>query len=424
MSPSWPLVASTDSLFSPFAANYRLVTFSPQPSAASDTAARLSEAFRARFGSDPIISRAPGRVNIIGDHTDYNDGFVLPAAVDRYCWVAASPRTDGRLVVYAENNNHRVEADLDSLDTFQGEHWARYPFGVAWALQQAGRPIRPCNLLIHGEVPIGSGLSSSAAIEVSTALALLSQANPAHNLDRTQLALICQRAENEFVGARCGIMDQFIAAHGRADSALTLDCRSLEFQPVQLPANIAIVVCNSMVKHEIAASGYNTRRAECEEGVRRLQSLLPQNKITALRDVSLSALELHSGDLPETIYRRCRHVTSENARVLDAVASLERNDLQSLAQLMAASHKSLRDDFEVSCPELDILVELAADQPSVFGSRMMGGGFGGCTIHLVANEAVEMFIADMQKNYEARTGIHPEIYNFHVAQGAETLDSK
>jgi galactokinase len=400
------------------------VTLSFHPSTASDTAARLTEAFRARFHAEPTISRAPGRVNIIGEHTDYNDGFVLPAAIDRYCWVAASPRPDRRLVIYAENTNQQAEADLDTLDAFQGEHWSRYPVGVAWALSRAGERVDGCNLYIRGEVPIGSGLSSSAAIEVSVALALLSQANLGQDLDRTQLALLCQRAENEFVGARCGTMDQFIAAHGQADAALLLDCRSLQSRPVHLPPNIALVVCNSMVKHEIAASGYNTRRAQCEEGVRRLQFLLPQNKITALRDVSFSDLGRHRADLPETIYRRCRHIISENARVLHAVASMERGDLKSLSDSMASSHKSLRDDFEVSCPELDLLVELAANQPSVFGSRMMGGGFGGCTIHLVASDAVQVFIANMKEKYEGRTGIRPEIYNFRVAQGAETLDSK
>jgi galactokinase len=381
------------------------------------TVRRLSQAFHSRFGGTGRISRAPGRVNLIGEHTDYNDGFVLPAAVNLSCWVGGAPRTDRKLVVYAENVDQQVEVELEAIPGWKGPGWARYPLGVAWSLQETGRQVKGRNLYILGEVPLGSGLSSSAAIEVATALALLDEGE--RFVDRTELALLCQRAENEYVGARCGIMDQFIACRGQAGHALLLDCRSLERRPIPLPPDVAMVVCNSMVKHDISVSGYNVRREECEEGVRLLKAVLPT--IAALRDLTSAQLEEFRQLLPERIYRRCRHVVTENGRVLKAVSALEGQNMQLLSRCMSESHKSLRDDFEVSCPELDALVEITDAQPGIVGARMMGGGFGGCTINLVRAQNAEAFVTAVAAGYEKRMGMAPEIYSLGAGEGAETI---
>ena len=283
------------------------------------TTSEISQKFHQRFGESGKIFRAPGRVNLIGEHTDYNQGFVLPAAIDLSCWVAASHRPDNKLVIYSENFHEQIEVALDDNQNWPTKGWAAYPLGVAWALQQTGFSLQGTNLSITGDVPLGSGLSSSAAIEVAIALALLD--NSDRTLDRTQLALLCQRAENEFVGARCGIMDQFIACHGKAGHSVLLDCRSLESRLIPIPQDVALVVCNSMVKHEIAANEYNKRRAECEEGVLLLKAALPS--IQALRDVSSEQLKFHKKLLPPLIYKRVRHVVTEIERTLLASAALE-----------------------------------------------------------------------------------------------------
>lgn len=379
---------------------------------------QLPEDFRARFGSPPTLYRAPGRVNLIGEHTDYNDGFVLPAAIEFYCWVAAAPRSDRTLVIHSENFNETVEANLDSISSPAKKHWSNYPLGVAWALEGTGKRLRGASILVSGDVPLGSGLSSSAAIEVAAGFALLHQSG--HPIDRIELARLCQKAENEFAGARVGIMDQFISCHGRASHALMLDCRSLEFTLVKLPPGFQLVICNTMVKHEVASSEYNLRRAECEEGVRTLRTVLPG--IRALRDVTLSALEEHSEILDPKVYARCRHVATENARVKSAVQAFETGDIRALGPLMCDSHRSLREDYEVSCPELDLMVDIAAAQRGVIGARMTGGGFGGCTINLVESDAVDAFKQNVAAEYSSKTGLHPEIFVSTACDGAGQVD--
>jgi galactokinase len=282
---------------------------------------------------------------------------------------------------------------------------------------QAGYPMKGCSLYIAGEVPLGSGLSSSAAIEVATALALLENSDT--SMDKKSLALLCQRAENEYVGARCGIMDQFIACHGQRNHAVLLDCRSLEGRVIPMPEDVTLVVCNTMVKHELAANEYNKRRAECEEGVRLLKQVMPE--IEALRDVSSAQLESHRDLLPKVIYRRCRHVVTEDERTLKAAKAFESGELGPLGRWMAESHESLREDYEVSCRELDVLVDIAGKQRGVLGARMTGGGFGGCTINLVAQEAVDTFCEVMAKEYEDQTGLKPEIYSLKAADGAQSV---
>jgi galactokinase len=379
------------------------------------TVLQLLESFRARFGTASTIYRAPGRVNLIGEHTDYNDGFVLPAAIGFCCWVAVAPRVDRKLVIHSENFNETVEISLDSLAPLGKKHWANYPAGVAWALEQSGKRLSGANVFIAGEVPLGAGLSSSAAIEVAVGFALLDQSG--HRVDRFELAKLCQRAENEFVGARVGIMDQFVSCSGRAAHALLLDCRSLEFELVKLPADVQLVICNTMVKHEISSGEYNTRRAECEEGVRKLQVAFPG--IRALRDVTLGQLEGHRRLLAPKVFSRCRHVITENARVIEAVKAFKKGDLKALGPLMRDSHQSLRDDYEVSCKELNMMTELAAAQRGVIGARMTGGGFGGCTINLVETSAVDDFKRQVSAQYLAKTGLLPEIYVSAASEGAQ-----
>jgi galactokinase len=375
------------------------------------------DGFKARFGTAASIYRAPGRVNLIGEHTDYNDGFVLPAAIEFYCWVAAVPRRDGKLVVYSENFNETIEAALDSLSPLAQKHWANYALGVAWALRKAGKPLTGANIYIAGEVPLGAGLSSSAAIEVAVAFALLGESK--NGVDRSELARLCQKAENEFVGARVGIMDQFVSCYGRASHALLLDCRSLEHEFVKLPANLQLVICNTMVRHELASGEYNARRAECEEGVRILRIVLPE--IRALRDVTLSQLEAHRRNLSPTVFARCRHVITENARVNRAVEAFQKGNTKALGPLLQDSHRSLRDDYEVSSKELDLMVEIASAQPGLVGARMTGGGFGGCTINLVESASVPDFRRNLAAEYSSKTGLTPEIYVSPASEGAQQI---
>ncbi len=379
----------------------------------------LQAKFTALFGTTPNVYRAPGRVNLIGEHTDYNDGFVMPAAIRFSCWVASAPRDDHNLVIHSENFADSVEASLKDHIPAPSGKWCDYPLGVAWVLQQAGHNLRGANLLIHGEVPLGAGLSSSAALEISTGFALLD--NSGYQVDRTRLALLCQRAENEFVGARCGIMDQFISCHGQAGHGLMLDCRSLDYQQIPIPRGVNLVICNTMVKHEHGSGEYNVRRAECEEGVRELAEVLPG--ICALRDVTLPQLELNRGRLREVVYKRCRHVITENDRVRAAALALQDCEIKSLGKLMADSHQSLRDDYEVSCAELDLMVNLASQQKGVYGARMTGGGFGGCTINLVNAESTAEFQRDVAAGYQSATGQRPNIYVCKASQGAEMIAS-
>src|SRR5580700_304957 len=377
----------------------------------------ILERFRARFGGDPHVYRAPGRVNLIGEHTDYNDGFAMPAAIEFYCWVAVSTREDRKLSIYSEEFSAAADADLDSASHQPSKTWSDYPVGVALQLEQAGFRLRGANLLIESEVPMGAGLSSSAAIEVATALALADQSG--WSPDRVQLAQLCQKAENEFVGARVGIMDQFVSLHGQEDHALMLDCRALSFESLLIPDSVKLVINNTMVKHELASSEYNRRRADCEEAVRRLAEVLPG--IRALRDVSLEQLERHRHVLTEVIYKRALHIVTENARVLDSAQALRAGDIERFGKRMAESHRSLRDLYEVSCRELDLMVDLAYQQKGVFGARMTGGGFGGATINLVNARHAGEFKEKLAKAYQKETGLVPQIYICKPAEGASAV---
>ena len=361
--------------------------------------------------------RAPGRVNLIGEHIDYNDGFVMPAALDFSTWVKISPLEDRKLKIISENYHDEIEVDLDDPNLRARGRWSDYPVGVAVELERAGHRLRGARLQIRGEVPIGSGLSSSAAIEVATACALV--ANSGLKIDPRELAVLCQRAENEFVGARVGIMDQFISLFGQEQKALLLDCRSLEFRLLPLPDNVRLIICNTMVKHALASSAYNERRAQCEAGVTYMAKFLPG--VTALRDVTIEQLEAHANGLSDVVYRRCRHVITENARVLSAGDALEQGNLDRFGELMAESHRSLRDDYEVSSDELDLMVEIAQPLAGVYGARMTGGGFGGCTVNLVADTHVEEFKERVSQEYERTTTLKPEIYICTAANGAEEV---
>jgi len=338
----------------------------------------------------------------------------MPAAIDFSTCVAVSGRADRSIVIQSDNVSGTAELDLDQPPERGHRHWSDYPFGVAIKLGEAGHRLRGANLLVKGSVPIGSGLSSSAAIEVATALALLD--NSDLTIDRLELAKTCQKAENEFVGARSGIMDQFIACFGKMDHAVMLDCRSLESIPLPIPNDVKLVVCNTMVRHELASGEYNQRREECEAGVRILLQHLPN--VTSLRDVTADDVEHFRSELPEVIYKRCRHVVTENDRVPQAADALRSGNLQTFGQLMAESHRSLRDDYEVSCQELDLMVEFANEVAGVIGARMTGGGFGGCTINLVESNRVDAFKQHVASRYSQAAGKDPEIYVCSAANGA------
>ena len=375
-------------------------------------------AFRDRHGGEPRVFAAPGRVNLIGEHTDYNDGFVLPMAIDRGVVVAAAPRADRRVRVRSINLDADAEIDLDHPGPRRRGMWLDYVEGMARALVARGVPVGGADLVLASDVPPGAGLSSSAALEIAVGLALVQLAG--HEIDGVALALAGQAAEHEYVGTRCGIMDQLIAALGEADHALLIDCRQLEVKRVPLElSRAAVVICDSRVKHELATSAYNTRRAECARGVELLSARLP--RIRALRDVTSADLDRHGDVLPEPIARRCRHVIEENRRTLAAAEAVGRGDVAELGRLLVASHRSLRDDYQVSCDELDVLADVAAATPGVFGGRMTGGGFGGCTVNLVATDAVETFGEAVTSRFEARFGRRPDLFVSRACDGAREL---
>ena len=399
----------------------------------------MVQKFEELFGSPPtFIASAPGRVNLIGEHTDYNDGYVFPVAIDKYLNIAARPRSDRRVVLHALDVNESLVGRLEDWKigspSFRPSAlpltWSRYLIGVASLLQASGKKVAGIDAVITGDVPIGAGLSSSAALSVAATLAFLTAGAeaevPLSEMDKMELAALCQRVEHEFAGVKCGIMDQTISLLGQENRALFLDCRSLAFE--QVPFNLtdhAIAICNTKVKRELAASEYNKRRAECERGVEILRQWLPG--ITSLRDITLADFKKYEEELPALTQKRCRYVIEENTRVVEAASVLKARRQQTdesliaFGNLMNASHDGLRDDYQVSCPELDLLTDIARDITGVVGSRMTGAGFGGCTVSIVHKDAWETFQGRVATEYHEKTGIEPDIYRCHVSNGAQVF---
>jgi galactokinase len=371
----------------------------------------------ARFAAQPAIFVAPGRVNLIGEHTDYAEGFVMPAAIDFATLAAISPRADGKIVIYAQNYDEQKCFEAAALPAKAGQHWSDYPLGVVAILAGEGHAIPPFSLSLWGDVPLGSGLSSSAALEVATALAVLSLTGASY--PGPTLARLCQRAENEFVGANCGIMDQFISANGKEDHALLLDCRDLSFRLAPIPANIALVIANTMVKHSVAGGDYRTRRAESEAACAVIASHRPG--VPFLRDATLADLAQWGHEMEPKSLLRARHIISENLRTLAAAEALAKGDMTEVGRLMAEAHWSYSRDFEGSCAEADVMVELANQLPGLIGARLTGGGFGGCTINLVEQTEAKAFAEALASSYAAKTGIEPQIHICHASDGAHRL---
>ena len=367
-------------------------------------------------GGPVIIRRAPGRVNLIGEHTDYNDGFVLPMALEFAIEMAGRLRPGPFVRVHSRDYGQSVAFRVDRpIEPDPAHLWSNYVRGVLWALAKAGVPLEGMDLAFGGDVPQGAGLSSSAALEVVTAEVVRGLTGFA--IEGPDLARLCQKAENDFVGMKCGIMDQFVSLMGRADHALFLDCRSLEHEliPLELGDHL-IAIVDSGVKHELVGSEYNRRREECGAGVAALRRRFPA--ILALRDATLKDLALCAEELSPTVQKRCRHVITECGRVLESKQALRRGDLARFGRLMNASHDSLRDDYEVSCPEIDLLVDLARAVPGVAGARITGGGFGGCTVNLLAGSALERFKDLVPARYAKETGITPRLFLTRAADGA------
>ncbi len=379
-------------------------------------AALLRDQFEQLFAEKPRLFSAPGRVNLIGEHTDYNDGFVLPMAIERRTFVAGSARLDTLVRVRSRNADSSLEFDLAQPGPKRRGSWLDYVEGTAQALLSAGFAVGGANLLIDSDVPSGAGLSASAALELAVGYALVSLAG-AHDPDRVKLALAGQTAEHTYVGTLCGIMDQYIAALGRADHALLIDCRSLAFTPVPLQLGTAcVLICDTQVKHELSSSAYNERRHQCEEGVGLIAQELAA--VRALRDVSVNAFETLAERLPPVIAKRCRHVLTENARTLAAARLLQSGQLAELGALMYASHASLRDDYEVSCVELDEAVALASTEAGVYGARMTGGGFGGCTVTLLEQSALDRVTCTISRRFSDRFGATPQFLVTQASAGA------
>ena len=376
----------------------------------------LSQKFLALFGAEARFVQAPGRVNLIGEHTDYNDGFVLPAAIQFQTTVAIAPRSDQSLTLLSENYAEQVEFSLEKLPAGPRQHWSDYVIGVAHQLEDLGVRLPGANLLIRGDVPQGSGLSSSASLEAAVCQAFLEVAQ--RTMGMTEIAKLCQRAENNFVGAHCGIMDQFASLHGRAGQLMKLDCRSLEFEyiPFDFP-EYKLILVNSMVSHALAGTEYNIRRLQCEEGVAILQKHFPQAR--SLRDFTLAQIDEYDYELPDLVYRRCAFIIKENQRLLKGCALLSNKDLHRFGQLMYETHEGLSHEYEVSCKELDFLTASAKTFDGVVGARMMGGGFGGCSINIVKSSAEEAFTNYIKAAYEQEFDKTPEVYSTQIQDGAK-----
>ena len=357
---------------------------------------------------------APGRVNLIGEHTDYTGGFVMPMAIEFETKAAIELTADGMLYLSSRNFDETVQYDLANFPAKGRHHWSDYPAGVIGLLRDRGVPVTGLRLELDGNVPPNAGLSSSASVEVATAIAVLQAAKG--TMPPAEIATLCQSAENDFVGGACGIMDQFISVNGRADHALLLDCRSLEYELLKLPESISVVICNSMVKHEVAHGEYGDRRGEVEAGQAALSRVVPHAR--QLRDAMLADLESAKGTMSAESFARCRHIITENARVLQAREALISGDISRFGELMYAAHVSFRDDFAASCYEVDVLVDIARDLPGCWGARITGGGFGGCTVNVVERAQVAAFKQALVASYETKTGIRAECYVSRAADGA------
>ena len=372
---------------------------------------------QARFHAEPEVFVAPGRVNLIGEHTDYAEGFVMPAAINFATLAGISPRTDGKIAIYSENYGEERVFDAADLPSGASKHWSDYPLGVISILAGEGDTIPGFSLSLWGDVPLGSGLSSSAAVEVATALAVTSLIGVSY--PGPVLARLCQRAENEFVGSSCGIMDQFISANGAKDHALLRDCRDLSFKLAPIPPNVALVIANTMVKHAVTGGEYTSRRAEVEAACAVIAS--HRSGIKFLRDCTVEDLEKWGHEMTPNSLKRARHVITENTRTVAAADALIRRDLPQLGRLMAEAHESYSKDFEASCEEADAMVALAQDLPGLIGARLTGGGFGGCTINLVDQSHAAEFVDALGERYAGQIGIVPQIHICHASGGAHKL---
>jgi galactokinase len=382
-----------------------------------DLIQQISDKFRTRFGAEPLLVMSPGRVNLIGEHTDYNEGFVLPAATDKAVVFAVAPRRDTVCHFVSHDYGQEFRCDLHELNR-SPLRWPDYLEGVIDQFVKNGYPVRGFQGVFGGNIPIGAGMSSSAAIEGGLAFALNEMFRL--KIDSLTLVKLAQKAENEFVGVRCGIMDQFINIHGREKKVLKLDCRSLEYEyfPFERP-DLRIVVCDTLVRRELASSEYNVRRRQCEEGVEVLKKYAPG--IRSLRDVGFCLLEEHRAEIDPLVYRRCDYVIRENIRVEEACRDLLTGDFKSFGERMGASHAGLRDGYEVSSPELDALVEAAAKVEGVLGARMMGAGFGGCAISLVIDGAVPELRERVSRDYQASFGRTPNIHVIKIEAGTHVI---
>lgn len=381
------------------------------------TIEQLAESFFSRWKTYPEVwAGAPGRVNILGEHTDYNEGFVFPAAIDRQITIVGSNRTDRKVRIFSTDFDQSSEFELSKIRKSSEVPWSNYVRGVFEQFLKRGEDIAGMDLAVSGNVPVGAGLSSSAAFEVAIAETIRT-AN-ALEMTKIEMALLCQAAEHEFVGVQCGIMDQFVSALAQKGTALFIDCRDLSYRDVQLAGDIKILVCDSRVQRSLDSSAYNQRRAECEEAVASLQPLI--REVRALRDVTPDLLVRHESLLPPTVFKRARHVVSENERVQKGMRMLDEGHIRKFGPLLYESHYSLRDDYEVSCPELDILVELAGRVPGTVGARMTGAGFGGCTVNLVEETALQHFMESVSESYRQQTDRDCQIYVCSPSEGVRS----
>lgn len=378
---------------------------------------RVKEEFRKRFGGEAEIYASPGRVNLIGEHTDYNLGFVLPGAIDKAIYLAIKPNGATNCRVYSVDYDTEISLDLDGENPEQ--HWAKYIYGVVQEMRKRGATVEGFDCVFGGDVPLGAGLSSSAALESVFGFAL----NEIYGcgFSRADLARIGQMTEHNYVGVRCGIMDQFASLFGKKGEVIKLDCRSLEFEMVPFnPEGKRLVLIDSMVKHSLASSEYNVRREQCEQGVAIVSKHL--DGICSLRDISIEMLDQYKDEMPEIVYRRCAYVINENQRLLDGCEALKKGDYKTFGQKMYGSHEGLSKEYEVSCKELDFIVAIARKHPGVLGARMMGGGFGGCVISLVDDGEYTAYINDVQEKFKAEFNVTPRVIEVVISDGARRVE--